>query len=75
MACEAVNLRYRKWIEDKRQPGLQDLSERERCFGWAKYVHEARRRGVGSLLFTYEDYTVINYITVIYILTCYYILL
>lgn len=61
LSGQAVNLRYRKWIEDKRQPALQDrlessrvlqakdLSEREKCFGWAKYLHEARKKRLRSL--------------------------
>lgn len=39
-AYKAVNLRYKKWIEDKRQPALQDLNDNDKCFGWAKYFHE-----------------------------------
>ncbi|CAJ1444994.1 unnamed protein product [Effrenium voratum] len=37
---KALNLRYKKWVEDKRQPTLKDLNETNKCFGWAKYVHE-----------------------------------
>jgi len=37
---KAVNLRYKKWIEDKRTPAIKDLNDNDGCFGWAKYVHE-----------------------------------
>jgi len=37
---KAVNPRYKKWVEDKQAPSLQDLNANDKSFGWAKYYHQ-----------------------------------
>jgi hypothetical protein len=34
------NLRYKVWAEEMNRPVYSDTNDKEKCFGWAKYVHK-----------------------------------